>query len=376
MTDPEGGIYSTQDADSEGEEGKFYVWTKTEIEKILGPEAAWFCDYYDITEHGNFEGKNIPNLGDHSDKVRTRINLRDDDFIAKLDEFKSRLLAERKKRIAPSTDDKILASWNGLAVSAYAQAYQITGNESYLQSGSRAADFILGHLIDGDALYHSYRNGARLKTELLEDYAYFVAGLIDLYQASFDEKYVEKAGMLSRRAVDIFLHNGAFYLSPADETDLIFRPRDLTDGATPSPASVMILNLLRLGAITGDTWYTETGRSALKSMSGLASQMPQGSASLIIAGYFDYAEPVEIVVTGQPGENLADFKKQVFSRFIPNKVVVGNLNGKKSDLPLLEGRQDSNELTWYFCVNRNCRLPVTRMDQLATELDWVMERKK
>jgi uncharacterized protein YyaL (SSP411 family) len=264
-----------------------------------------------------------------------------------------------------------MASWNGLAISAFAQAFQITGNESYLHSARRAADFILGNLLDGDALYHSYRNGSLLKTELLEDYAYFVAGLIDLYQASFDEKYIEKAGMLSRRAVDIFIHNSAFYLSPADDTDLIFRPRDLTDGATPSPASVMILNLLRLGAITGDTMYTETGQTSLKAMSGLASQMPQGAASLIIAGYFDYAEPVEIVVTGQPGENLAEFNRLVFSRFIPNKVVVGNVNGKKSDLPLLEGRQESDTLTWYFCVNRNCRLPVTDLSSVAAELDWM-----
>jgi uncharacterized protein YyaL (SSP411 family) len=376
MTDKEGGFYSTQDADSEGEEGKYYVWTKKEVYEVIGPEADWFCEYFDITQKGNFEHKNIPNLGIHSEPVPKRINLRPDEFEAKIREIKSQLLAERKKRIPPSTDDKILASWNGLAISAFAQAAQVTGDESYLTSAQKAADFVISKMIENGTLYHSYRNGNLLRTELLEDYAYFTAGLIDLYQASFDEKYLKSASSLAKRAVEVFSTNDAYFSSPADDPDLIFRPRDLTDGATPSPASVMIHNLFRLAAITGDQYFAERGEAALAAVSGLAARIPQASAALLIAGYFHMAEPVEIVIVGNNSEKMKEYNREVFSRYIPNKVIVGNTNGRKSDLPLLEGRQDSDELTYYFCLNRSCRLPVTEMLGLRRELDWVTANDK
>ncbi len=375
MTDPHGGFYSTEDADTDGEEGKFYTWTKAEIDKILGEESDWFCGYYGVTDEGNFEnGRSILNVGDHSDGVRKRINLHGNDFPAKLAELNSKLLAARAARTAPAIDDKILASWNGLAISAFARAYQITGDDSYLKSVRAAADFVLGHMIDGDALYHSYRAGKLLKAELLEDYAYFTAGLIDLYQAGFDERYLKKAQTLTRHAMDIFADEGKLYSSPVDATDLIYRPRELTDGATPAPASVMIMNLLRLAAITADEFFTEDAHQALAAMSGLAARVPQGSASLLEAGYFAMHPPVEIVIVGNPDNKMADFNREVFSRYIPNKIVVGHVKGKKSTLPLLEGRQDVNETTYYFCFNRMCRLPVTDKSKLMEELDWAAEQ--
>jgi len=375
MTDPDGGFYSTEDADTDGEEGKFYTWTRSEIDSILGSESDWFSGYYGVSDDGNFEdGRSILHVGDHSDAVRKRINLHGDDFDTKLTELKDRLLAERAKRTAPATDDKILASWNGLAISAFARAYQVTGDDSYLQSAKAAADFVLSHMTDDVALYHSYRKGRLLKTELLEDYAYFTAGLIDLYQAGFDEKYLEKAKALSRRATDIFEDDGKLYSSPADASDLIYRPRDLTDGATPAPASVMILNLQRLAAITDDEIFSEDAARTLAAMSGLAARVPQGSASLLEAGYFAMQPPMEIVIVGRHDSKMADFNREIFSRYIPNKIVVGHSKGKKSSLPLLEGRQDVAETTYYFCVNRSCRLPVTDKAKLIEELDWAAEQ--
>jgi uncharacterized protein YyaL (SSP411 family) len=371
MTGPEGGFYSTQDADTEGEEGKFYTWTKKEINSILGPESDWFCEYFGITEDGNFEhDRNILNLGDHSDAVRKRINLHGHDFDAKLTELKSRLLTARTKRTAPAIDDKILASWNGLAITAFARAYQVTGDDSYLASAKAAADFILQRMTESDKLYHSYRQEKLLETELLEDYAYFVDGLIDLYQAGFDERFLNKAQSLSRRAMEIFSDDGRLYSSPANAADLIFRPRDLTDGSTPAPASIMIMNLLRLAAITGDTYFTEAADKSLTAMSGLAARVPQGSASLLAAGHFAMQPPVEIVIVGDQNDKMNEFNREIFSRYIPNKIVVGHVKGKKSALPLLEGRQDVNETTYYFCFNRTCRLPVTDKSKLKEELDW------
>ncbi len=377
MTHTTGGIYSTQDADSEGEEGRYYTWTKKEVEQVLGQEAEWFCKYFDISEEGNFEhGRSILNIGYHSETVREDLKLDKHEFAQKLLQAKEALLEVRRTRIVPATDDKILASWNGLAISAFAQAFQVTGRESYLSSAQKATNFILSAMVSDGILYHSYRQGNLLKVELLEDYAYFVAGLIDLYQATFDETYLDQARNLARRAVERFSENDEYYLSPPDDTDLIYRPRDLTDGATPSPSSVMILNLLRLGKMTGDRYFSEHGRAALEAVSGLAARIPQATCALLLAGYFDLVDPVEIVVSGRDPAKMREFNREIFSRFIPNKVIAGSVDGQKSNLPLLEGRQDVKKLTYFFCRDRVCRLPVTDSDALRVELDNVMKSGK
>ncbi len=376
MTDSEGGLFSTQDADSEGEEGRYYLWSRQEVKDILGDDAEWFGQYFDITDQGNFEGKNIPRRGEHSSEAQTLSGLNEEEFRARLGQLRDRLLAERNKRVAPAIDDKILASWNGLAISAFAQAAQVTGDESYLATATKAADFVLSKMMADGVLYHSYRQGQLLRTELLEDYAYFIAGLIDLYQVSFDERYLDKAVELTRRAIDVFSTDDLFYSTPAKNSDLIFRPRDLTDGATPSPSSVMILNLLRLAAITDDHDLTEHGNAALKAVSGLGAQIPQASAALLIAGYFNLTGPVEIVVSGHDREKMREFNRIIHARFIPNKIVVGSVDDQKSDLPLLEGRQEVDRLTYYFCIDRSCRLPITDQDSLAEELDWAMAQAK
>lgn len=376
MTGPDGEIYSTQDADSEGEEGIYYTWTKAEVQNILGSDADWFCEYYGISERGNFEqGRSILNIGDHSAAERTRRALPEDQFASQLKQAGQKLLKVRSNRVPPSTDDKILASWNGLAISAFAQAYQVTGRRSYLKSATKTADFILANMSDDDILYHSYRDGNLLRISLLEDYAYFTAGLIDLYQASFDEKYLNRATRFARKGISIFEEDNIFFSSPKEEEgneDLIYRPRDLTDGATPSPAFVMILNLLRLHSITGDESIGQTGLATLNEVSGIAAQSPRSSAMLLIAGYFALEEPIEIVITGKNvSEEMERYNRDIYSRFIPNKIVVGNIGQGKSKLPLLEGRQNGDQLTYYFCRNRTCRLPVTNQEELLAELKWL-----
>jgi uncharacterized protein YyaL (SSP411 family) len=376
MIDPEGGLYSAQDADSEGEEGKYYLWTKQQIDEVLGTEADWVTEYLGVTSQGNFEGKNILTTSARAGLVRKRINLRDDEFESKLSELRGKLLAEQRRRIPPATDDKILASWNGLAISAFAQAYQISGDGAYLVSAVRAADFILQKMIHDDILYHSYRKERLLRTELLEDYAYFIAGLLDLYQASFDERYLDRAVSLGRRAVAAFFAEGVFYSSAADKPDLIFRPRDLMDGATPSPASVMILNLLRLAALTGDIDLGAVGEQALTSLSGVAARIPQASSALLLAGHFAQDGPVEIVIAGNDPDQLAQFSRAIFARHIPNKIIAGSIDGRKSRLPLLEGRQEVDRLTIYICRGRTCRQPVTDITSLRDELDWVVNKPR
>lgn len=374
MTNPEGGFYSTQDADSEGKEGKYYVWTKQEIQDILDDDADWFCQYFGVTEQGNFEdGMNILHRGVHSYETQKKLGLDDAEMSEKVRKATEKLLRVRDKRVPPSTDDKVLASWNGLAISAFAQAYQVSGDESYLKSAVKAAEFVENNLYKDGVLYHSYRDGHLLKTELLEDYAYFTAGLIDLYQASFDESYLQAAQELSNRAIDVFYADKHFYLSPANDSELIYRPQDATDGATPSPGAVMMYDLLRLAAITEDERFATVGQEALTESSGLASQIPQATATLLAAGHFLLEGPVEIVITGHDTDKMRTMNHELFGHYLPNKVVVGNTNGKRSRLPLLEGRQDVHQLTYYFCKDKVCRLPVTDMEGLKEELARLQE---
>ncbi|MEZ5357922.1 MAG: thioredoxin domain-containing protein [Candidatus Zixiibacteriota bacterium] len=376
MTNPDGGIFATQDADSEGEEGKYYVWTKGEIESILGEDADWFCRFFGVTDRGNFEhGTSILHRGTHSYEVQKQLELDDAAMSDKVREASDKLLTARSRRVPPSTDDKILASWNGLAVSAFAQAYQVTGNEKYLQIAIRAAEYVLKNMYINDALYHSYRDGRLLKTELLEDYAYFTAGLIDLYQASFKEEYLRRAEALSLRAIELFYADKQFYLAPVDDKELIYRPQDATDGATPSPGGVMIYNLLRLAAITEKETITSVGQEALEATSGLAARIPQATATILAAGHFTLDGPIEIVVTGKDSGNLREMNRELFSTYIPNRIIVGNINGKNSDLPLLQGRQDVEQLTYFFCRDKACRLPVTDVKGLKNELAHLLETR-
>lgn len=375
MTDPGGGLYSSCDADSEGEEGKYYLWTKREIETALGDEAGWFCEYFGVTDKGNFEeDTNILHCGEHSRKVRQTPAPSDGDFEEKLHVACSRLYAARRTRVAPAVDDKILASWNGLAISAFAQAYQVTGNAAYLDSAKKAADFVLRTMMKGDVLYHSYRQGSLLEVELLEDYAYLAAGLIELYQASFDETYLTHARRLVARARTIFLSNDIFYSSPALADDLAVRPREVTDSATPSPNSIMIFNLLRLAAITGDRNMAEQGLASLKAVSGLAARIPQAASTLLSLGHFALTGPLEIALVGDTMESLIPFLGKIHSRYLPNKIIVGATRGARPDLPLLIGRLDVDRATCFICRDGVCRLPVTDLSQLESELA-VIERQ-
>ncbi|MEE9441424.1 MAG: thioredoxin domain-containing protein [candidate division Zixibacteria bacterium] len=372
MSDSEGGFYSTMDADSEGEEGKFYVWKKSEVDEIMGDDSDWICRYYGITVSGSFEhGLNVLHLGRHSQDVMDKLQLSPEEFREKIEKANLTLLDVRSRRVAPAIDDKILVSWNGLAISAFSRAYQVTGEAGYLTSARKAADFILKKLYDEGTLYHSYRHGKILRVELLEDYAYFIAGLLDLYQASFEENYLRTARQLADRTVELFYDSDQFYSAPANNNDLIFRPRDISDGATPSPAYVMIRNLQYLIAITGDNSLSNIRDESLAAHSGMAAQSPQATGTLLMAGYFALSEPIEIVVSGNDSQKMTRFNREIFSRFLPNKIVIGNISGEKSNLPLLQGRQEVDQLTYFFCRDKACRLPVTDLAGLSQELNWL-----
>lgn len=252
MTSDLGGFYSAEDADSEGVEGKFYVWNLKEIEEAVGEEdAKLFCETYDITETGNFEGKNIPNLVDKN----TEDLYKKEEVINKLETIRKALYNYREKRIHPFKDDKILTSWNGLAIAAFAYSGKILNNKEYISIAEKAADFIIKKLInDENRLFGRYRDGDVANAGIIDDYAFFVWGLIELFEGSSDDKYLKKASKLNEEMLRLFYdkEDGGLYLYGNDIEQLIIRPKEIYDGAVPSGNSVATLNMIRLMRLTGN----------------------------------------------------------------------------------------------------------------------------
>jgi uncharacterized protein YyaL (SSP411 family) len=369
MHDESGGFYSALDADSEGEEGRFYVWTRDEIESIIGNDADLFCPFYNVIEHGNFEGRNILHVSAESDRVRESSGR--DDFDRYLADCRARLLAARDKRVRPLTDDKVLVSWNGMALSALARGYQVTGDARYLETARENARFVTEELYSDGSLTHAWRQGKHFRGEFLEDYAFYVRGLLDLYESDLSPtggRWLEQARIMAERAIDLFLDSdGHFYMRPDGLADLIIRPKDETDGALPAAASVMIHNLLRLSRLTGDNAFRSHAESALRAISGTIERVPQAMTSALLALDFHLSDKIEIVVVGT-GDEKALMMKTIYRRFLPNRVIAHSETGRE-DLPLFEGRAvASGEVRAYVCRNSVCDLPAEAADELIEQL--------
>ena len=369
MTDKSGGFYSSLDADSEGEEGKFYVWSKEEIDGVLGDDAELFNAYYNVTEVGNFERKNILHLSANSDRARS--NYDGADFEDLIDGARQKLLSERAKRVRPLTDDKILASWNGLALSAFCRGYQVTGDERYYRAAVANGTFVRDSLYRDGTLTHSYREGSHSDGEFLEDYAYCVAGLLDLYetdQGDNNEQWLTLAGQLGKRAVSLFMsEEGRFYLRPEGQSDLIVRPKNESDGATPAPGSVMITGLLKMGRITGENSYLEAGEKGMKAVSGLVERFPESMTSALFAADYYLNDKVDIVIVGD-GEQRTAMLEEIYRRFLPNRIIaIGD--GRADGPAIFEGRRAAEgQANAFVCLNSVCQLPVSTVESLREQL--------
>lgn len=253
MTDERGGFYSAQDADSEGEEGKYYTFDYNEIPELLGKEAGEkFNDYYGITKHGNFEGKNIPNL------------LNNPEPDGRMSKYLSKVYDYRKSRTKLHLDDKILTSWNGLIIAAFARMYRVLGDTKYIDIAEKACGFIEAELADGDTLYVSYRDGRRGSKGFIDDYAFYIYALIHLYEATFKQKYLNRAEELCNKAIDNFYdkENGGFYLYGNENEQLIMKPKETYDGAIPSGNSVMAYNMVMLTQLADEDFSEITENSS------------------------------------------------------------------------------------------------------------------
>ena len=351
MTAPDGGFYSAQDADSDGEEGKFYLLEPEEIRQVLDEEGTKeFCRIFDITERGNFEGKNIPNL------------LKSGKEGAAYDRLTEPLIEFRKKRFSLHLDDKILTGWNGLMIAAMCSLYRVTGKKKYLTCAEKAQDFIEKNLMEGDTLYISWRDGKHNEKGLLDDYAFEIMALISLYEASLEKDWLEKAERLCKRAVEHFLDDlhGGFFMYGDENEQLILKPKETYDGAIFSGNSAMAYNMLMLWMITGDDEYSSLLKKQIEFMSMEASRYPSGHGMFlsVLSDYMDIPDKVTIVFS----DEVADETRATIIEEVTQKLPLNTIirTAAESD----EYRLKDGKTTFYQCREKSCLPPVTDLDEL------------
>jgi uncharacterized protein len=354
MRAPEGGFYSALDADSEGVEGKFYVWTLDELREVLGddPDAEAAIDYFGADHGGNFEGANILTRGS--------------DPPARLAEIKQRFYDVRKERVWPGLDDKRLTSWNALMISALADAGAVLERDDYLEAATTCADFVLRELRDDQGrLLRTYKDGVAKLNAYLEDHAYLVEALISLYEATFDPRWFAAARELADTMIERFAdeENGGFFETAVDHERLLTRRKDLEDNPIPAGNSSAAYGLLRLAALTGEREYEKRAVSVFRLLHHVAGRHPQAFAHLLQAMDFHFASVKEVALVG---DDLAPLARTVRSRFRPHLVLAG---GEPDGVPLLADRSPvDGRAAAYVCENFACQRPVTEPDELEALL--------
>ncbi len=377
MTDPLGGFYSTEDADSEGEEGKFYVWTPEEIEAVLGSERAeTFNRVYDVTDAGNFEGHNILHLP-RSIAQSARLLGRDEaELAAELAESRQMLFEAREQRVHPGKDDKVLVSWNGLMIDAMATAAGVLDEPRYAEAACRAADFLLTHLRREDGrLLHTWRHGEAKLDAYLDDYAALVQALVSVYQASFEERYLDEAAKLANQMLQQF-HDpaGGFYFTAGDHEPLIARTKDLQDSSVPSGNALAATALLRLAKLTGRSDLREIAVATIESAVALVEHAPTAAGQMLLALDMHLGPAPEIALLGSLDESdTRAALRELWRRFIPNKVLALRAPDARGASPLLDplfaGKQPLEKLpTVFVCENFACQAPVA--GNAAVTLLW------
>ena len=309
MTSPEGAFYSAEDADSEGEEGRFYLWTPDQVKQALGEqEGEFFNEFYDITGDGNFEGRSIPQP-DHRRRSNCSVSAATMSIYpthhAPLLEGRRKLFAARETRVHPYKDDKVLTAWNGLMIAALARGARVLDDQDYSTAAVRAAQFLLNNMRDTGTgrLLARYRDGQAAYPAYLDDYAFLTWGLIELYGATFDPVWLEQALSLNRQMMDLFRdeQGGGLFFTGQDAEQLLARPKEIYDGAMPSGNSVAALNLLRLARLTGDDGLEEQAAAQLGAFAGTVSGYPSSYTFYLCALDLALGAPLEIVVAGQRG---------------------------------------------------------------------------
>jgi uncharacterized protein YyaL (SSP411 family) len=369
MTNPEGPFYSSQDADSEGEEGKFFVWSAEEIEQGLGKDLAdLFNEVYDVTPQGNWEGQNILNRSKTYDQYARLRKISEPELRRRLDQAKREMFEVRSGRVPPSRDDKVLTAWNGLMIDALAQASQILDQADYAKAATRAAGFILSRMrTSAGRLLRTYSTGADAKLNAyLEDYAFFINALVSLYEATFDPRWIEAAVDLAGVMLEQFWDSAedGFFFTGRDHEPLIARSKEPQDGSIPSGNSMAVTALLRLAKLTGRKEFSEKAEQTLRLFRNLMAEAPSAAGQMLCALDFYFGPVQEFAVVGDPaGAETRQVLRLIHREFRPNKVIAlkpATADLKKDDglLPLLNDKKSLGTVTTYVCRDFVCQVPV------------------
>ncbi len=395
LTGPAGQFYSAEDADSDipgkpghHAEGAFYVWERDEIDAVLGAQATdIFCFHYGIGKagnvrddpHGEFQRKNILYVAHSAAETSDRFGKSPDEVVRLLDQARRKLFVRRTERPRPHLDDKTITAWNGLMISAFARAHQVLDEHNYLESARAAAGFIRTRLYDGQRglLLRRYRDGEAAIDGYLDDYAFLIRGLLDLYEASFDAEYLTWAIALQNKQNDLFWDpsGGGYFDTTGQDEAVLLRMKNDYDGAEPSPNSISVLNLLRLAQMTDHSQYRTKADKTLAAFAAHLTRAPHAMPQMMAAFDYHLDQPKQIIIAGDPAaEDTQRLLREVHARFIPNKIVLladGADNqqalarhfGFVASIQRLDGKA-----TAYVCENNVCKLPTTDPAQLAEQL--------
>lgn len=368
MTHEEGGFYSAQDADSEGEEGKYYVFTPDEILNLLGEvDGKFFNDHFNITKRGNFEGKSIPNLIKNNDYEVE--NPRIETILPKVYDY-------RLTRTSLHKDDKILTSWNGMMIAALAIAYKAFGNEKYLNAAESALRFIKKKLInDNNKIAARYREEQVLENGTLDDYAFYVWALIEMYESTFETHYLKRAIKFNEKMIKLFWDDekNGFYMTSNDSENLIYRPKEAYDGAIPSGNSVASFNLVRLSRLTGDINIEGMSNKQIEFLANFIEDYPPGYTFSLISLIYKLYSSKEIVCVAKDKEAIKDFQNIINNKFLVNTSVIALCKNEIEELsevvPFIKGYDlKDSKTTYYICENKECSLPFTNINELIKAL--------
>jgi uncharacterized protein len=374
LTNTDGGFFSAEDADSEGEEGKFYLWEYSELEKILNQsELNFVIENFNIRKDGNYidelkrsrTGKNIFHLSSELEGEKRKI----------WESIRLKLLKHRNNRIRPLKDDKILTDWNGLTISSLAKGYLTFGVEDYIKIAEKSANFILKNMLTNDGkLLHRFRDGEAKINGHLDDYAFLAWGLIELYEATFKTNYLKKAIELTNKMIELFWdeNNGGFFLS--ENEDVLFKQKEIYDGAIPSGNSVALLVLIKLSKITGRSDLNELTFKLVETFSGTVSKHPSAYTFFLSAFDFLIGPSFEIIIVGKSSDDISKIQKLLNSKFIPNKILLYKPTDREDEINLIAPflthyKEIDGKTTIYICTNYECKQPVTSVEEMMRLID-------
>ncbi len=376
MRDRSGGFFSATDADSEGEEGRFFVWRPEDVIDVLGrEEGRVVCEYFNITERGNFEHRtSIPHVARGPDAVASLLGMETDDVEACVERGRKKLYEARLSRPAPFRDEKLITAWNGLMISAMARGYQVFEESRYRTAAESAVDRIRSELWRSSRLLRTLKDGQARHAACLDDYAYLAEALVDLYEATFDLRHLKFALEICDAVLDGFWDDaaGGFYYTAHDHEELICRQKQYLDNATPSASAVMTLTLLRAERLTGRATYRDRAEAALRSAADFVQRAPIAMAYTLLSVDMLQRPALEVAIVGD-AEESRPLLRAIHSRFLPRRVLAA-CEEPSSDLaevvPLLAGKKAiQGQATAYVCRDFACRAPVTGVAELARELD-------